>query len=219
MPKFNLKKARNRKKRPIDTLREIDPTLRYSDLDLEDDEIQYLADSMASSKAKKTKVAVHGRGDNWTEVGTGFNPYSTSPLVNPPASGIGGRRWRENFPGGGDHHINDDQDKKKNTKGRATDEAFDPELRKKKINDKLDRARQEEHGGGYIVRVELGPEEFGTEEMAREIFGEAGEFDDDSIWVEVPTFEEAVRLERKQKEEAEHNKVCIEPKHDKEEEE
>lgn len=214
---FNLKRAKRRGRRhPIDDLREIIPGIRYSDLDTDDDgEISSL---IMSVSGRIQKEAVHGRGDNWTEVGPGFNPYRTDPLVNPTPTGFGnqGLRNRRDMPSGGDMHINDSNDKKKNTKGRATDEAFDPNLRRKKINDQLEKARKKEKGDGYLVRIDLGPDGYGDEETARNIFGEDGQFDDTSVYMEVDNFEKAVRIEREQKERG--RSARIESKHEEEEE-
>ena len=44
------------------------------------------------------------------------------------------------MPGSGDHHINDDSDKSKNTRGNPED--FDPENKNILINEKLDSGRE-----------------------------------------------------------------------------
>jgi hypothetical protein len=184
---FNLKKEKQ-KRRPIDVLREKCPDLRHSDLDLKDEEVEYLASVMGG---EVTKVAVHGRGDNWTEVGPEYNPYRTSPLVN--AVPEFGGRWRRNFPGSGDQHINDDSDKQKNLKGTATDEDFDPVLKSKKINDRL------EGKGACLVRMELSPDQDATEELAKRLLGDEGRCDGRSIYVMVDNFEDALQVQRDQR--------------------
>ena len=62
---FNLRRAKQ-PKRPIDILRSKCPELRLSDLELEDEDIANLAKAFDDELVKE---AVHGRGDNWTEVG------------------------------------------------------------------------------------------------------------------------------------------------------
>jgi len=81
------------------------------------------------------RQAVHGRGDNWVEVGPSTAPSSFSAPTMNYAPQFGGR-WRTNMPGSGDQHINDDSDKSKNTRGNPED--FDPENKNILINDKLD---------------------------------------------------------------------------------
>jgi hypothetical protein len=168
-------------------LREKFPDIRYSDLDTDDDaEVQKIIDRV--SRNPETKTAVHGRGDNWTEVGPGASPYDTSPLVN-YAPEFGGR-WRKNFPGSGGQHINDDSDNQKDTKGQATDEDFDPVLKRKKINDARDR------GDSYVVRVTLPSGEEPNREKAVEYFGDDGGFDEDGVFKGVDSYEDALELER-----------------------
>jgi len=198
---FNLKKDRQ-KRRPIDILRDKCPDLRHSDLDLNDEEVEYLASVMNP----EVKVAVHGRGDNWTEVGPEYNPYKTSPLVN--FSPEFGGRWRRNFPGSGDHHINDDSDKQKNLKGKATDDDFDPVMKSKKINDKLDEQRSKNNGAACFVRVELSPDQQPTEDLAKKLLGDEGQCDGKSIYVRVDDFESALQVQRDQR--AKGLKVFIE---------
>lgn len=190
---FNLKKAK-KARRPIDVLREIDPDLRYGDLDLEDTEIE-----MLSNMFQTTKTAVHGRGDNWTEVDR-YNPYNTSPLVKfvPEFGG----RWRRNFPGSGDQHINDDSDKEKSYKSTGDPNDFDPKLKEKLINDHTDES-------SYRVKVELDPEDFGSQKRALELLGDKGEFDGDCMFVEVSDFQAAIQLERELREKG--LKVILEP--------
>lgn len=85
---------------------------------------------------RRIRQAVHGRGDNWVEVGPSTAPSSfSSPTPMTWAPNFGGR-WRTNMPGSGDQHINDDSDKSKNTRGKPED--FDPENKNILINDKLD---------------------------------------------------------------------------------
>jgi len=83
------------------------------------------------------RQAVHGRGDGWVEVSPGEQANWTGPTMD-WAPQFGGR-WRNNLPGSGDQHINDDSDKEKSTRGTATDGDFDPKAKSQMINDKLDK--------------------------------------------------------------------------------
>lgn len=187
---FNLRAKRS--KRSIERLRSLsnDCTgLRPSDLDgMDENEINQFFHKVREARTNKT--AVHGAGETWTPVGNDFNPYSTSPLVNNPGPEFGGR-WRRDFPGGGDQHINDDSDKSKNTRGNAADWDFDPQMRKQRINDLLDDIK----GVKYVVRLNLVESDEPTAEKAKSVFGPKGQADGKSIFVEVNGFDEAVRTQ------------------------
>ena len=180
---FNLKKSK--KRRAIDRLREIDPDIRYSDLELDEKDVEYLAGII--SPEKETKIAVHGRGDNWTEVGPGYSPYNTSPLVNSTPE-FGGR-WKKNFPGSGDQHINDDGDKSKSTRGTGTNDDFNPVLKRDKINREIGRSP-------YKIMISLTDDQSPSEQLAKELLGDDGKHDNTSIFVEVDDFQHALEIER-----------------------
>lgn len=192
---FNLSRAR-RPERPIDTIRKVCPDIRLSDLGLTSEELGLLANSLKSKP--EVKEAVHGRGDNWTEVGPSFNPYQTSPLVN-PAPEFGGR-WRNNFPGGGDHHINDDKDKQKHLKGNAVNEDFDPVLKRQKINDMLREKGLDNKCDIYLVFLELFDDECPCKELAKTVFGDDGDSDGSDVFMVAKDFDFALRIEREQRE-------------------
>lgn len=202
---FNLRDERRRSTRAIDALREVLPEIRYSDIDTTDEEeIANLARSLSH-----IKNAVHGRGDGWTEVGPNWSPYNTSPLVNPSPTGFGGQRWRKDFPGGGGQHINDDSDTSKSTRHRSNDD-YDDNLKNKKINDQLERARREQHGNGYLVKIDIGLDQRADEELAKSVLGDEAQYGEHTVFLEVDTFEEAVEIERTKK--SEGYTVIIEPK-------
>jgi hypothetical protein len=203
---FNLRTAKKEcNRRPIDTIRSKCPELRLSDFgDMGDDEIAYLATAF---KDNLVKEAVHGLGD-WSPVGPNFNPYQTSPLVN-AVPNFGGNH-RKNFPGGGDHHTNDDSAKQKNRKGDADENDFDPVLKRKKLNDALDLQKEKNKGCVCTVRVELSPDEQPTNELAVKILGDKAEYDGTSVYINVDDFETALEIERSQR--AKGLKVRIEQK-------
>lgn len=192
--KFNMRHAK-KGNRPIDCLRTIDPELRYDDLGLNDDEIGLLASSL--SKTASTRVAVHGRGDGWSEVS-----HDTSYLTR--AVPWFGGRYRDQFPGAGGAHINDDSDTDKNTKGNAAQWDADPKMKDKWINDHLGRR-------SYRVKVDLGPDNLPSIDLAHEIMGDNGEIDGHHVYVDVDDFEQAIALERELKNKAHGFKVIIEP--------
>ena len=202
---FNLRRTKEKLRshgrsgpsRPIDDLRELLPDIRYGDLDDDSDEgVQSVVDIV---RGRESKVAVHGRGDNWTPVSPGERSYS-APTMN-YAPEFGGR-WRKNFPGSGGQHINDDSDTEKSPKGQATSDDFDPNIKHKRINDAIDGSTS------YVVRIKLLPGESGAE-SAKKYFGESGEFDDDSVFSVVDSFERALEVERKYM--ARGLKVSVEP--------
>lgn len=171
----------------MDLLRRVCPDLRPGDVELPLEDVTRLADVLVPPS---TRLAVHGRGDNWTEVGPGYNPYQTSPLVN-SAPQFGGR-WRNDFPGSGDQHVNDDSDKQKDTKGHGND--FDPVTRHNLINDKMGPS-----GRSFVVRITLPPDQVATDDVATDILGQDGRHDGESVYVVVDDFMEALRIERKQR--------------------
>jgi hypothetical protein len=194
---FNLKANKNR--RFLDKLRSLHEDcngLRPSDLDgMSEKEMYHLYHKLNGKKAGDVapiKTALHGRGETWTPVGPGFDPYKTSPLVNFQGPEFGGR-WRRDFPGGGDNHINDDSDKEKNTKGQAAEGDFDPQLQQTRINELTDKIK----GPKYTVRLRLSEEDEPSKSKAKEIFGDEGQTDGRSIYVVVDGFERAMRLMQK----------------------
>lgn len=100
---------------------------------------------------RRIRQAVHGRGDNWIEVGPSTAPSSFSASTTTPEMQLGGR-WRGNMPGSGDQHINDDSDKGgKSTHGDASKGDFDPDGKNNAINDKLESG-QDKCIITYVVR-------------------------------------------------------------------
>jgi hypothetical protein len=178
--------AKKKARHPISKLRSIEGLegLRPSDIETNDvSDIQHILDRFG-----KTVVAVHGRGDNWVEVDRNYSPYKSSPLVT-PAPNFGGNH-RQNMPGAGDMHINDDSDKEKSTKGQATNDDFDPSAKRQRINDALEFTDQD-----YIVRLFRGKDT--SQEMAKKLFGEEGKADGTSVYIIVNDYEQARRLQMK----------------------
>jgi len=136
------------------------------------------------------KTAVHGHGETWTPVGNDYNPYRTSPLVNNQGPEFGGR-WRRDFPGAGDSHINDDTDKDKSGKGTSADQ--DSNEKENRINDLVEGIR----GPKYVVRLRLTEEEEPNEDKAIEVFGDDGQTDGKSVFVIVDGYENAMHLQQK----------------------
>lgn len=189
---FNLKRAR-RAKRHLDRLRSLSEDcagLRPSDLDgMSETEMQQFFHAV--KKAGIEKKALHGAGETWTPVGPDFNPYNTSPLVNNSGPEFGGR-WRRDFPGGGDQHINDDGDKKKDTSGESGNSDFDPKMQRQRINDLLSDIK----GPAFIVRLRLSEDDEPTDEKAKGVFGDDGQTDGKSVYLKVDGFDEAIRIQR-----------------------
>jgi hypothetical protein len=192
MPEFNLRKQRGQQRqRPLDLLnrrvRE-EERLRPSDVsDLSDEEIQGLAKRLGSEAM--TREARHGTADGWFPQDSGYSPYKTSPLVN--ANPEFGHRWRENFPGPGDRHINDDKDKPKDWKGKQ-DDIGKPEGPGTGLPTSI-------QGPKYIVRVRINhgdnPDAV-QKQMEQACKSKCGR-DSGSVYVEVETYEEAVGLQRR----------------------
>lgn len=183
---FNLKKAK--KHRPIDSLREIDPDLRYGDLDMEEEEVEFLASALMDDGDIK-KEAFHGQGDGWTAVGPGERgSYYSKPTMD-WAPQFGGR-WRNQggrpFPGSGDRHIDDDSDKNKSLKRDHKGNDFDPTLRNKMINDHLGRTP-------YRVKIHV---DAPSEDKAKEMLGDGAQYDDHSVFLEVEDYQDAIKLEK-----------------------
>jgi hypothetical protein len=192
---FNLKASKNR--RLLDKLRSLHEDcsgLRPSDLDgMSDKEMYHLYYKLNGKKADNNspiKTALHGHGETWTPVGPGYDPYRTSPLVNYQGPEFGGR-WRRDFPGSGDQHINDDSDKEKNGKGQGDD--FDPQLQRERINELTDKIK----GPKYVIRLRLSEEDEPSQDKAKEIFGDEGQSDGRSIYVVVDGFARAIQLRQK----------------------
>jgi hypothetical protein len=166
--------------------------LRPSDLDgLPEDELHsFLSSLKDKSKTASIKVAVHGTDHGgWTPVDPNHSPYSTSPLVNSQPN-FGGR-WRDDFPGAGGQHINDDSDTDKNTKGEANDDDFSPSMRRNRINDAIDSVK----GPKYVVRRPLSTAD--GDEAATKVFGPEGKSDGTAMYVVVNSYEKAIELSKK----------------------
>lgn len=181
---FNLRKARS--DQAISKIRKLPgcDDIRHSDVDGIGEEIH---EFLKNTLGKTTKVAVHGYGETWTPVPADYNPYNTSPLVNNPGPEFGGR-WRENFPGAGGQHINDDGDTKKNTRGEGA-AGLNPLLERRKI----DQMHGELEGKEYIVRKRV--DEKSPEKESKSIFGDEGQYDGDSIFVVVKGWENAMKIQ------------------------
>jgi len=139
---------------------------------------------------KLKRQAAHGMADSWSEVSQGQSPYNTSPFVN-YAPEYGGR-WRENFPDGGDHHINDDRNKEKSTWGRNED--FDPKIKKIKLNDKLKMALEPVSTDTYRLRVQIVDKQDPQKLMLA--LGEGANYDGRYVSQRYMTFEEALKWQR-----------------------
>lgn len=201
---FNLKSIKkDMAPRPIDIIRSKCPGVRLNDLDVDDKDVKFLAEVLASGK--EIRQAVHGR-DGWTEVGPDYNPYNSSPMTTYKPE-LGGR-WRKNFPGSGGQHINDDSDQTKNTRGVARNEEFDPKLRIQRTNDALDEASKNIRGPGFVVKLELDSNQQATEDLAAKVFGDEGQFDGQYVFIHVDDFEAALQEQREQR--SKGRKVMIE---------
>ena len=189
---FNLRAKR--KKSPMSELRSLDDdcaNIRPSDLDgMSDDEMRRLVNLVP--KTAMIRTAYHGDAGTFFPVSPDFNPYRTSPLVNNPGPQFGGR-WRQDFPGSGDQHINDDSDKSKSLQGEAANDDFNPEIQKVRINDLMEKIK----GPKYVVRMRLPEDQEPNTEKAKRMFGEDGMVDRKSIYVIVNGYEEAIRLQQK----------------------
>ena len=139
---------------------------------------------------KIKKQAAHGMGDSWSEMSQGQSPYNTSPSVN--ATPEYGGRWRENFPDGGDHHINDDRNKEKSTSGRTED--FDPKIKKLKLNEKLKLALEPISSDTFILRVQIIDKQ--DPEKLIMALGEGAKYDGRYVSQRYMTFEEALKWQR-----------------------
>ena len=191
---FNLKRAK-RSQRPLERLRSLTDDcadLRPSDLDgMTEKDMHHFYYSLRSKQhPKQQRVATHGDAGTFFPVGNDYNPYRTSPLVNNPGPEFGGR-WRRDFPGSGDQHINDDSDKQKSGKGNGDDN--DPGMQKERINDLMSKIK----GPDYIVRLRLSEEDEPSEGKAKGVFGDEGQTDGKSVFVVVKGYEEALRLQKK----------------------
>jgi hypothetical protein len=109
-----------------------------------------------------------------------------------------GGRWRENFPGGGSQHINDDSDKQKSLRGNSDD--ADPSGKRDKINDKMRVRMVDGDDGSYIITYRCKDEE-NPEEMAKQFgddFGVEARSSGASVIILVDGgFDEAASLQRK----------------------
>jgi len=176
--------------------------VRPSDLEgLDETDMQ---DIFYKNKSKDTKIALHGNGETFVRNDADYSPYKTSPLVNWQGPEFGGNQRRHNydFPGAGDMHINDDNDKQKNLRGNAVNEDFDPDLKTVKINDALDSLDDKKR---YIIRVRLPENQQPTKEKAKEFFGDNAQTDGTSVYVVIKGYRKALDL---------MNKVpgcCLEP--------
>ena len=187
---FNLRAKR--RKHPLGKLRALSDDcldLRPSDIaGLSDEEAKYLADRFR--KEASVRTAYHGDAGTFFPVDPNSNPYKSSPLVNanPPFGG----RWRGDFPGSGDQHINDDSDKQKSTRGDSANDDFDPAMKKVRMNDLMDGIL----GPKYVVRLILGDHEDATDGRAQELLGSGAKAKGRSMYVELPNYERALRLQR-----------------------
>ena len=102
-----------------------------------------------------------------------------------------GGRWRDDFPGAGGQHINDDSDTDKNTKGEANDDDFSPSMRRNRINDAIDSVK----GPKYVVRRPLSTAD--GDEAATKVFGPEGKSDGTAMYVVVNSYEKAIELSKK----------------------
>ena len=163
--------------------------LRPSDLDgLPEDELHSFLSTLKDKKTASIKVAVHGTDHGgWTPVDPNAR---TSPLVNYQGPNFGGR-WRDDFPGAGDMHINDDSDKEKNTKGEAKDDDFSPSMRRTRINDAIDSVK----GPKYVVRKPHSSVD--GEDAAKKVFGPEGKDDGTAMYVVVNSYEKAIELSKR----------------------
>lgn len=190
-PEFNLRRAKN-KRRAIDHLRSLSEDcagLRPSDIDgMGEDEIHGFLSNFKQASAKGWhKVAVHGHGDTWTQVGLDYSPYSTSPLVNTPPPDDRNRR----LPGGGANNTNSDSDTDKNTMNDG--DGSTPHLQRLRIDQML----EETQGPEYIVRKRLLEHEEPSEEAAKKMFGGDGQTDGKSVFVVIRGFDSAMEIQRK----------------------
>ncbi len=186
---FNLRAKRTR--RLIDKLRSLSDDcsgLRPSDLDgMSEKDMYHTYHDLKRTASIKT--ATHGHGETWTPVGNDYNPYKTSPLVNNQGPEFGGR-WRNDLPGGGDQHIDDDSDKNKSGKGGPDD--ADPNQKNNRINYLVENIR----GPKYVVRLRLTEEAEPTEDKAIEVFGDEGKSDGKSVYVVCDGYDQAIKRQQ-----------------------
>lgn len=174
--KFNLYKER------LDNVRKsCRENIKLEDLD------GLSAERLSVICKKINKQAAHGMADSWSEMSQGQSPYNTSPFVN-YAPEFGGR-WRENFPDGGDNHINDDSNKDKSTWGRTED--FDPLLKRIKLNDKLKMALHPISNDTYILRVQIIDKQ--DPEKLMMALGEGAKYNGRDVIQTYPSFETALK--------------------------
>lgn len=165
--------------------------VRYEDLDCGSE--QELEKSLDRALAMK-KVAVHGRGDSWTEVGPGYNPYQASDLTT-YAPEFGGR-WRDNFPGSGDEEINDDNDKQKSTRNDGNED-FDSVAKKIKINEYMKLVMKPIVNETYILKV---PVREGVDPQdVKKTLGDDAKFDGRFVRKTFTSFEEAIDFQKRVK--------------------
>ena len=186
-----MRKQRGQKKRPLNLLnrhvRE-EERVRPSDVsDLSDEEIEGLAGRLGKQAIRRE--ARHGTADGWFPQDSGYSPYKTSPLVN--ANPEFGHRWRENMPGGGDRHINDDSDKPKDWKGKQDGIGED--------GGPGTGLPTSITGPHYVVRIRInhGDNPDTLKKQMEQSCKSKCEQDSGSVFVEVETYEEAVGLQRR----------------------
>lgn len=148
------------------------------------------AEKLSRLSKRLQKEAAHGMADSWSEVSQGGSPYNTSPFVN-YAPEFGGR-WRENFPGSGDQHINDDRNKEKSTWGRPDD--FDPKLKKLKLNEKLKMALEPVSNDKFVLKVQIVDKQ--DPEKLMMALGEGSQYDGRFVTKHFLTFEEALKWQK-----------------------
>lgn len=170
---FNL---RQEKFDPITILRNASPMLS----DLLDSDLDSLSNEEIIKLAHTIKMAVHGTGSNWVRDEPNSSPYKTSPLVNYQGPQFGGE-FRNDFLGANDPEIKEIKD---------VDDVYDGKETSPRL-DKLLKDTKRPH----VVRFNLGDGERGTEEIAKELFGEEAKTDGRSIYVLVNGYEEALKIQ------------------------
>lgn len=198
MPLFNLRDHRDksRRARPIDRLNEMlgeGEYVRPSDFaNVPESQVSLLGDSLRTNSFapnETTKVAVHGRGDNWDSRDRG-DPYKANPL-NTYAPQFGGR-WNTKFPGAGGTNMNSDSDLTKS----PSNHDMDDEQKVQKARDLLDETQEGMGVAKYVVRVPI-KEGDDPEALAEQLFGSEGKADRGSVFVIVPSFEEAMQVQKR----------------------
>jgi len=167
--------------------------VRPSDLDGLDEKEMREIFHLFKDDPKRLRTALHGMGETFVPQDYGSSPYKTSPLVNSPGPEFGGR-WRHHnapFPGAGDQHINDDNDKEKHTKGEAVFDDFNPDMKREKINDAIDALTDKKR---YIIRLRFPENQQPTRQKAVEMFGPDAQTDGTSVYVVIKGYRKALDI-------------------------